>query len=178
MGADLIPGEHISGWMNYDELIWLGRTAAEMESVLEIGCWQGKSTFALLTACPGPVYAVDHFQGSPEHQGEMAGGFRPYPEFLKNCGHFPNLRLFPVSSQQAALNPNIPPLVDMVFIDGAHEYEAIAEDLHLWGSRARKIVSGHDYGYTSINRALEEKFGRQRIEQGNGTIWFVKVEAA
>jgi hypothetical protein len=38
----------IPGWMTEDELRWLHETAKSMASVVEIGCYQGRSTFALL----------------------------------------------------------------------------------------------------------------------------------
>ena len=43
-----------------DGLQWLYTQALTMRNVAEVGVWKGGTTWTLLTACPGPVYAVDH----------------------------------------------------------------------------------------------------------------------
>lgn len=65
------PGSHIQGWMTVEELNWLLETGKAMESIVEVGSWKGRSTFAQCSSgCPR-VYAVDHFKGSSEHQQEF-----------------------------------------------------------------------------------------------------------
>jgi hypothetical protein len=73
------PGMHIWGWMSPDHLEWLSAQAAQMESVAEVGSLRGRSSFALLTACKGPVYCIDPWPGGK------------YDSFMEACGHFPNL---------------------------------------------------------------------------------------
>ena len=58
----------IEGWCSPVELGWLKATAATMESVVEVGCWKGRSTVALASGCKGVVYAVDHWQGSKDER--------------------------------------------------------------------------------------------------------------
>ena len=41
------------------ELEWLYKAAKRMKSIVEIGSWQGRSTYVLLSGCQGPVMAVD-----------------------------------------------------------------------------------------------------------------------
>src|ERR1700687_1802823 len=62
-------GLQVRGWMGFHELVWLFTMAQRMSSVIEIGCWKGRSTTALSSGCPGPVFAVDHWLGS---RGERA----------------------------------------------------------------------------------------------------------
>ena len=47
------------GWMYPEELEWLYEAAKRMNSIVEIGSWQGRSTYVLLSGCRGPVVAVD-----------------------------------------------------------------------------------------------------------------------
>ena len=51
----------IEGWMEQTELEWLYSIASEMESIVEIGSWKGRSIHALCTRCKGTVTAIDLF---------------------------------------------------------------------------------------------------------------------
>jgi hypothetical protein len=74
-GSDPLPepGSHIQGWMGSHELRWLHQTARELGSVVEIGCWKGRSTFALCSSgCPR-VVAVElahqrYLRVHPDHR--------------------------------------------------------------------------------------------------------------
>lgn len=167
----------IPGWMLRDELIWLYDTASAMNSVLEIGSWMGRSTYVLCSACEGLVVAVDHFRGSPEHQDRIKAGENPYANFVVNMSGFGNLATLKTRSDIAAAMLCVPHLFDMVFIDGAHEYEDVVSDLELWGDRARTILCGHDGNYKSVKQALAERFPGREIEIVPGTtLWFYGME--
>lgn len=146
-------GTHIWGWMTPDELEWLRATAATMTSVVEIGVLRGRSAFALLTGCPGPVYCIDPW----DDQGDHA-----YPAFMADCGHFPNLVAIRGRSPEAAAQV---PDVDMVFIDGAHDYAQVVADITAWLPKTRRLICGHDYslsaeaGFPDVRRAVDEIFG-------------------
>lgn len=168
------PGMHIWGWMSPDELEWLRTTAATMSSVAEIGVLRGRSAFALLTGCPGPVYCVDPWSDPGDHA---------YRGFMEECGHFPNLVAVRGLSPAAAAHV---PDVDMVFIDGDHAYESVRADIEAWLPKTRQLICGHDYsdpadyteqsgGYEGVKRAVDEVFGG-RVEIAPGTsIWTVEV---
>ena len=171
------PGDHIQGWMDGHELNWLYDTAKQMASVVEIGSWRGRSTFALCTSgCPR-VIAVDHFHGSIEHQPFIRDEKLDLrADFYKNVGHFENLRIVEKPSAEAAtIIQKMEGTVDMVFIDASHDYESVREDLRLWAPLARKIVAGHDYGYDSVQRPVVEYFGRGRDRRCNA-IWAMMVD--
>ena len=162
------PGIH--GWMSDAELRWLFKTAQQMVNAVEIGCWRGRSTHALLSGCGGVVYAVDHFLGCPAERDSNHADAQTQDikaQFLENVGMFPNLHLLPLESGAAA--PFVGEL-DMVFIDAAHTYYDVKRDLELWAPKARKLVAGHDYGTDDVSRAVREYFGRKPDEQIDG-IW-------
>lgn len=164
---DPTPGMHIWGWMSPAELRWLGETAATMGSVAEIGCLHGRSAFALLTACPGPVYCVDPWNDAADHS---------YASFLSYCGHFPNLVAVRAFSPAAA---ELVPDVDMVFIDGDHDYDAVIADIDAWLPKTRRLICGHDYqntdgGFPGVAQAVHERFIDAYVEVGRDTaIWAV-----
>lgn len=167
----------IDGWMEQDELIWLYEMASTMTSVVEVGCWKGRSTRALLEGCKGPVHAVDHFHGSPgESRNEGDPHFEAtyvdiYSVFIKNLMHYPNLIVHRMSSHYAAnyvLNKGRS--IDMVFLDGGHDQESIEEDLDCWAPIAAKIICGHDYEQVDVGTAVRSKFGDSL--QTYGRIWY------
>ncbi|MBU4356393.1 MAG: class I SAM-dependent methyltransferase, partial [Proteobacteria bacterium] len=94
MGDPVYPGNDIKGWMSQKELQWLYEQARNMDSIVEIGCWHGRSTHAFLSGCRGTVYAVDHWQGSPGANGEILFACRDvkamdvFAAFMKNVGGF------------------------------------------------------------------------------------------
>jgi hypothetical protein len=180
--------ERIPGRMARAELDWLYRTAKTMESVVEIGSLKGRSTFALCSGCnggKGKVYAIDPFifYGDWMNDADLQfSGYKPgdsfFPDFLKNCGHFPHLAAIKKRSVEAAAElPNL--MADMVFIDGNHDRVNFLADLNAWAPRAKKLVCGHDLdevGCEGVRQGLEEYFGMDRVVRGPKTLWIVPVE--
>ena len=161
----------IEGWMLPCELDWLSETAARMDSIAEIGCWKGRSTFALLEACKGPVYAVDHWLGSiDERDGAHAEAVTGdvLAVFLANVGHFGNLTVVRQRSIEAAWQV---PDVDMVFLDGSHRYDDVFDDLLAWTSKAKRLICGHDSDWPGVLPAVRAVLGEP--QRGPGSIWYM-----
>lgn len=169
----------IQGWMFPEELLWLSSMAAKCNSIAEIGCWKGRSTFALLSACPGTVYAIDHFQGSPDepaHTEALDGSVRR--EFLRNCEGFAGLRMIERESLAAAEMFRGQEL-DMVFIDASHRYEDVIADIRAWLPKTRRIIAGHDFApreWPGVVRAVQEIFGGS-FKMAAQSIWYYEVNA-
>lgn len=154
----------IDGWMDIDELEWLYDTAQGMETVVEIGAWEGRSTIALLEACRGTVFAVDPWKGN--------GG--SYSEFIYNTSPFENLVIMKMPSVRASSILNGTE-VDMVFIDGDHNYTSIRSDIDAWLPRTKKIICGHDYAdplSPGVKIAVDETFGDVELVS---SIWYKKI---
>lgn len=160
----------IDGFMSQKDLDFLYGQAKKMDSIVEIGSWKGRSTHALLTGCKGPVIAVDNFEGTPGVDLEKSTTI--YEDFMKNVGHFPNLKVLKMSSEQAAKQTK---KADMVFIDATHTYDEIKKDLKLWKKKATKLICGHDYGtqYPDIKKAVDEEFG-DKVKVAD-LIWYVEL---
>ena len=176
MAGPVDQAEKIEGWMSREELRWLYETAQKMDSIVEIGSYKGRSTYALLSGCKGPVYAVDPFnEGQIIHDSLV--GKDTYDDFIKNVGHFPNLHARRMTSEAAAAD-SLPPVVDMVFIDGNHEPDMVTKDLALWAPRARRLVCGHDYNdpqWPGVKQALNEYFPEE-VSAGPGSLWWKRIE--
>lgn len=166
-------GNDISGWMSFNELNWLYHTVKQkgIKNIIEIGSWKGRSTHALLSATNGNVYAVDHFKGSKdelESTHKEVLGNNIYNEFLENVGKFKNLKVIKEDSIIAAKKfPNIIE-ADMVFIDGDHL--AAKADILAWNPKCKRLICGHDFNFTSVNKDVIEIFGND--VKSYETIWF------
>lgn len=171
---DAVPSG-IPGWMTDGELAKLRELASESRSIVEVGSWKGRSTKELLESCKGPVYAVDHWQGSQKDVsgivGELGG---VYEEFMRNVGEYPNLTVCKGNSIDIAnqFNGN---RVDMVFIDAGHEYEECRSDIEAWLPKCDKFICGHDYNqnFPGVTKAVDEKFGKSvKVQE---SIWYVNL---
>ena len=170
------PAPQIQGWMGPQALSWLYEKAREMQSVVEIGSWKGRSTHALLSGCKGPVFSVDHFQGNPEERDtahKEAKEHDIFPIFWENVGHFKNLVAMRMESVEAG-RFFAPRSVDMIFIDGSHMREAVLVDLMTWKPKCRKLLCGHDIGYSAVKGALELLGFNYKAELGN--LWSLDVK--
>ncbi len=167
----------IQGWMGPEELQWLFQQAQQMETIVEIGAWRGKSTHALLSGCPGTVYVVDHWFGTPSERCSAhkdAATQDIFKQFMKNVGHFPNLRVLRGNSVEVAAT-FADKSIDMCFIDGDHSYEAVSADIKAWLPKTKKLICGHDIVNTDVNQAVIENF--PEFKCGPWRIWYELLSA-
>jgi hypothetical protein len=170
---DAVPSG-IPGWMTEPELTKVRELSSHSESVVEVGSWKGRSTKEILESCDGPVYAVDHWNGSKHDASKMVCDLVDiYNEFIQNVGGYPNLVVCKGNSIDIAdqFNGN---KVDMVFIDAGHEYEECRADIEAWLPKCKKFMCGHDYGsFPGVTKAVDEKFGD--AVRTKDSIWYVEV---
>ena len=165
----------IPGWTTDAELRKLRELAAQSADVVEVGSWKGRSTKELLESCKGTVFAVDHWQGSPnDFSSVVAKGSDIYAEFIKNVGHYPNLRILKGSSVDMAEEFN-GTRVDTVFIDAGHSYEECKADIDAWLPKCRKFICGHDYtSFPGVKKAVDDRFGDS--VKSVQDIWYVQLK--
>lgn len=167
----------IQGWMAEPELTWLIEAAARADSVVEIGCWRGRSTYALASACKGEVFAVDHWQGGkdePEHIKREAAESDLYAEF---CQNIISLRVIPIKNESIIAAQQVRLLrggAGVVFIDGGHGYDEVRSDIRAWLPVTQKLICGHDYDWQSVRDAVRDELGE--VRQGPGSIWYKQLE--
>jgi len=166
----------IDGWMGNDEMQWLFDRACEMESIVEIGSWMGRSTHALLSGCKGTVWAVDHFQGNPgQRDGPHARAKTEdiHAIFMANVGNFTNLKVLKMDSAEAAKQFE-PKSIDLIFLDGDHDFEAVKKDLLAWMPICKKLLCGHDISEGGVRQALEAT--GIRIDGEISAIWWSEIK--
>lgn len=141
--SDWFPHD-VSGWLTLTEGRELARLA-EGKTVLEIGSYCGRSTICLAQKAIA-VTAIDPFDG----RGTPTPG-DTYSTFTKNIerhGVGNKIRLLRGTTSEVV--PTLPAVFDLVFIDGAHDYESVTADIE-----AARTVLGpggllafHDYRLT------------------------------
>lgn len=162
----------IDGWLSEGEgslLYHLAKNCSGVGVIVEIGSWKGKSTIWLASGSKVGkkvrVYAVDPHTGSPEHK-EMYGKVWTFDEFRKNvrdAGLDDVVTPIVETSYEACKHLDKP--IELIFIDGAHEYALVKLDFELWFP---KLVTGgimafHDaFRGTGPRRVVEESFCRSK----------------
>jgi len=182
-GGQAADGGGIQGWMTHGELEWLYHQAQreEIQTILELGSWKGRSTHALLSGLNGKglLTAVDTWKGSVDPRDQtnaMAKQEDVLGEFKKNVGEFKNLEICQMESAAAAEKFRAEGRTfDMVFIDAGHTYEEVKRDIELWRPLAKVILSGHDYTnvWETVRKAVDEHCGRTYHAE---SIWYLPVE--
>ena len=110
--------------------------------IVEIGSWKGKSTIWLAKGSQAgqkvKVYAFDPHSASIVHQkhGE-AWTFDELKQNISRAGVADIVSPVVATSEAAASRFNEP--IEMIFIDGDHDYEAVKRDFELWYP---KVVDG------------------------------------
>lgn len=136
----------IPGWFNgheeYDKAV---DYCPQNGKILEIGCFYGRSTTYMCTNIVNTkrtditVYALDTFQGSSEHASmkDFIGKDGSFYEATKNHVQpfidmgFLNL-IKSRSDNQETINKFHDGFFDVIIVDGAHEYEAVLDDIDNW----------------------------------------------
>ncbi|MGE5422414.1 MAG: class I SAM-dependent methyltransferase [Ignavibacteriales bacterium] len=135
----------IDGWLSDKEgtlLYSLAKKCTGRGIIVEIGSWKGKSTVWLSKGSDGgkniTVYAVDPHTGSLEHRN--SGNVWTFEEFQKNIIDAGMERIVTplLNTSEEAIDLVSEP-VELLFIDGCHEYEEVKRDLQLWFP---KVVDG------------------------------------
>ena len=147
---ELISG--IPGWLTDEEadaLYELARACRGDGVIVEIGSWKGKSTVCLglgsLAGSSVPVYAID------PHADYRFGDFK---DNVERAGIAELVRPIASLSQPAADGFDEP--IELLFVDGSHEYDLVLEDFEKW---VPKVVDGgwiafHDTTWTKGPRKV------------------------
>jgi MMP 1-O-methyltransferase len=142
----------VPGWLTDEEgeaLYELARACRGDGVIVEIGSWKGKSTICLgLGSRAGnrvPVYAID-----PHTDGR----FGDFESNVERAGITELVRPIASLSQPAADGFDKP--IEILFVDGSHEYDLVLEDFEKW---VPKVVDGgwvafHDTVWTSGPRKV------------------------
>lgn len=147
---------NVDGWLEESEgelLFDLARNCEGRGVIVEIGSWKGKSTLWLgkgsMAGKKVKVWAIDPHTGSEEHHKVFGKvwTFDAFNKTIANAGLQPIVFPLLKTSSDAAVNFENP--VELIFIDGAHDYESVKSDFELWFPKVIEggIMAFHDTTY-------------------------------
>ncbi|MFI7588580.1 class I SAM-dependent methyltransferase [Spongisporangium articulatum] len=155
----------VQGWMTQAQAERLWAAASRLGAgarIVEIGSYHGRSAIVLSSASvPGvEVYAIDphggNDRGPQQIHGEFAEGQADHETFMANLAREGvRERVTHIRKPSQDATDDVPGLLEVVYIDGAHRYEPARADIVRWG---RKVAPGgtlliHD-SFSSIGVTL------------------------
>lgn len=67
---------------------------------------------------------------------------------------------------------------DIIFIDAAHDYDSVLEDISLWTPKIREggILAGHDFqhSFPSVMEAVADSFNLMFVEIMPDSVWWIR----
>jgi predicted O-methyltransferase YrrM len=158
----IFPYEGIPGWLTEDEAITLyelARQAPDNAAVaVEIGSWQGKSSLVLAKGLKGKtkptLYCIDPFNGDAGASDRViySRALSTMNKSLKEA-FLDNMRrhgvldvVHPLEGYSFEFAAGFKDPIDLLFIDGAHEYDAVLQDYDQWSPLLRPggMIAFHD----------------------------------
>ncbi|MEC9283519.1 MAG: class I SAM-dependent methyltransferase [Bdellovibrionota bacterium] len=177
----------IDGWLNPPVVSLLYRLAKRLPDnpmIVEIGSWKGKSTVLLQLSRPDArVFAIDPFTGSHEHEEEF-GEVDTYEDFIKNINTFCDSSQISVIRNLSANAVNeLPDGIDMLWIDGSHDYRDVKSDFELYYPKLKEgaWVAMHDYKWQGVKQftweLLKSDFDISSLRRVEDTHYFRKKKS-
>ena len=170
--------QYAQGWFNfvdyYKEIV---SGLKDNMTMVEVGIYKGKSILYLAeyiqaNSLKVNLYGIDNFKGestvdetTDQIREDYYRNIRPLKDYI-NTIERPSLE---------AVNAFPDGSLDFVFIDAAHDYDNVKADIIAWKPKLRKggILSGHDYNYPDVQRAVDELL--TNVESKPGTVWHTTV---
>lgn len=126
------PDPH--GWFNRRNKEILIDDVRTSNIIVELGSWLGQSTRWLCDNSKATIYAIDHWNGSLEHQNRLDVKDKLptlFDTFIVNCWDYRD-RIKPIRSDSIdglieLREMNVVP--DLIYIDASHEYDDVLNDL-------------------------------------------------
>lgn len=140
---------------------------------VEVGSWKGKSsTYMGVEIFNSGKHikfdCVDTWLGSEEHTNPQSSCYEPlleetdglFKEFLKNIEPLKSI-INPIrmsSVEASKLYEDVS--LDFVYIDGAHDYDSVYDDIQHWYPKVKVggYIAGDDLDWQGVNMAVYDNF--------------------
>jgi hypothetical protein len=149
-------------------------------TMVEIGCYAGESADIFLSSGKiAKYYAVDPWvNGYDKNDGASSSelGLAEI-EFDKVVAKYPNVNIIKLKDFSEAAASKVTELVDFVYIDANHLYDAVKTDITIWREKIKPngMIGGHDYGnrHRGVKQAVDEFYTTKKTYRD--TSWMVKL---
>lgn len=176
-------------WFNYENIYKkMVEDSADGSHFVEVGCWKGRSAsymgVEILNSNKKIKFdCIDTWEGSEEHLNPNSFHFNK--ELLEDKDWLYNIFLKNVEPIKKIVNPIRQDSIsaskkytenqlDFVFIDAAHDYESVLNDISNWYPKVKdgSILSGHDYSHEPVRMAVNDFFKDKKI-MVDGDCWLI-----
>lgn len=179
----------VPGWFVQEKLFTqmvLSCNDTDEYHFVEIGSWKGKSSTYMGVEIINSgkrirFDCVDTWKGSDEHLDKNNDSYEPlleipnglYNEFIKNIEPIKSIinPIMMTSVEASKLYEN--DSLDFIFIDGAHDYKSVKEDIEHWVPKLKLggYISGDDYAWPSVMNAVDEFFGKNNVTKIKAAVY-------
>lgn len=148
--------------------------------MVEVGCKEGRTTEWILENVPdSTVYAIDPMRPVANSAEDYADWdyeaieqeFRSRTEKYGDRVVLDKRTSFRVAAELEAE-------FDLVFIDAAHDFESVAQDIDVWYSHLKDggLMCGHDFQhkFPGVERAVAHHFNLMHVQICNDSVWVVR----
>lgn len=157
---DLYEMENIPGWLDTEETYLLERYASQAHIIVEIGTYYGRSTYVLATGAKqngGYVTTIDAYK--PHEIGEMKVTEdipKAVNAMLKRLDLSDVVTAVIDDGVNVAKTWSVP--IDLLFIDGSHEYKDVKSDFKAWSKHVDGLIAFHDYtdNWPGVQKFIDE----------------------
>lgn len=161
--------------LGQERLAELGRQVADVPGmIIEIGCWEGRSTCALANAInPRILHAVDTWQGSAgEISYELAQQRDVFATWQHNIAALTNGNVIAHRMGWREFVPTITDPVALCFIDAEHTYREVYDNITaiLPHMSPGGVICGDDVHHPPIVNAIRDTLGLVHV-QSVGPVW-------
>jgi predicted O-methyltransferase YrrM len=155
---------NIEGWLDPHETGLLHDLAAQTPAggtIVEIGSYRGKSTVALALGAKkagATVWAIDShdfYEEGDTHYG--AADNAAFMSTIVKAGLGETVRTINLRAEAVARIWETP--IDLLFIDGSHEYEDVSRDFYTWAAKVPTgLIAMHDTSgnWPGVSRFVDE----------------------
>jgi predicted O-methyltransferase YrrM len=148
----------IDGWLSDQEALGLYQAARSLRrgaTIVEIGSWQGKSTYCLAMGLrSGALHAIDPFNADSGEDTDSEGAYKEkkgnrdlLAQFKQNMQERNVLNKIVVRQGYSQQFHQAFDTIDLLFIDGDHSINGCSLDFELYAPKvpAGGLIAFHDY---------------------------------
>jgi predicted O-methyltransferase YrrM len=159
-------------------LAWLARSTTNVNgTIVEVGCWEGRSTVALARAvAPDVVHAVDTWHGSPgEPSADLAAERDVFATFVANVAELTAGNVVPHRVGWRGYFAEHAEPIRFLHIDAEHTYREVFDNIEaaLPLMAAGAVMCGDDAHHEPVQQAVIEHFGNRAAR--SASLWWVKL---
>ena len=163
----------VPGWFYDYQMEFLYPYAQKATNVLEIGTFKGRSTlFWSLCNPKAEIITIDNYVGDP--MGNVGPGTMIDPYIVKRGN------ILPVNIDSHVLAGWFHHDIDLLFIDGGHDYDSLTQDINDWYSKVNEhgLIVCHDYMdvWPTVKKACDDNLrGKFELVDDTHDMFVVRV---